>query len=196
MDAFDQYRSLAAPAQGLFKDKGSRFLALAFPVETEEQVKETVAALRKEHHDARHHGYAYRLGYKGDVFRSSDDGEPSGTAGQPILQSLKQKELQNVVLAVVRYFGGIQLGVRGLIDTYRAAAELVLAETERVKKQAMEEIPFSCPYSFYNTLLYKTEKLEGRVENAVFGEIVQGRAVVPRTAAPQIKAFLEEIKHS
>ena len=100
------------------------------------------------------------------------------------------------MLAVVRYFGGIKLGVRGLIDTYRAAAENVLRTTEKIKKQATEEIPFSCPYSFYNTLLYKTEKLEGEIKDASFGEIVEGRVVLPRTNAPQIKAFLEEIRHS
>ncbi|MBO5596378.1 MAG: YigZ family protein, partial [Bacteroidales bacterium] len=85
MEAFDAYRTLAAPSEGLFKDNGSRFIALAYPVETEEEVKAVLASLRKEYHDARHHCYAYRLGYQGDVFRASDDGEPAGSAGRPIL---------------------------------------------------------------------------------------------------------------
>ncbi len=193
----ETYLTIKESKEAELTEQRSRFLSYVSPAANKDEADAFLDKIRAMHPQATHCCWAYQVGAPDNpTSYYSDDGEPSGTAGQPILQSLKQKELQNVVLAVVRYFGGIKLGVRGLIDTYRAAAELVLAETERVKKQAMEEIPFSCPYSFYNTLLYKTEKLEGRVENAVFGEIVQGRAVVPRTAAPQIKAFLEEIKHS
>ena len=193
----ETYFTIKESKEAELTEQRSRFLSYVSPAANKDEADAFLDKIRAMHPQATHCCWAYQVGAPDSpTSYYSDDGEPSGTAGQPILQSLKQKELQNVVLAVVRYFGGIKLGVRGLIDTYRAAAELVLAETERVKKQAMEEIPFSCPYSFYNTLLYKTEKLEGRVENAVFGEIVQGRAVVPRTAAPQIKAFLEEIKHS
>ncbi len=193
----ETYLTIKESKEAELTEQRSRFLSYVSPAANKDEADAFLDKIRAMHPQATHCCWAYQVGAPDNpTSYYSDDGEPSGTAGQPILQSLKQKELQNVVLAVVRYFGGIKLGVRGLIDTYRAAAELVLAETERVKKQATEEIPFSCPYSFYNTLLYKTEKLEGRVENAVFGEIVQGRAVVPRTAAPQIKAFLEEIKHS
>ena len=100
MDQFDAYRSIAAPAQGLFKDNGSRFIAFAYPVETEDQVKELVQALRKEYHDARHHCFAYRLGYKGDVWRASDDGEPSGSAGRPILGQIDSLGLSDVLVVV------------------------------------------------------------------------------------------------
>ena len=193
----ETYLTIKESKEAELTEQRSRFLSYVSPAANKDEADAFLDKIRAMHPQATHCCWAYQVGAPDSpTSYYSDDGEPSGTAGQPILQSLKQKELQNVVLAVVRYFGGIKLGVRGLIDTYRAAAELVLAETERVKKQAMEEIPFSCPYSFYNTRLYKTEKLEGRVENAVFGEIVQGRAVVPRTAAPQIKSFLEEIKHS
>ena len=118
-EAFDAYRSLAAPAEGLFKDNGSRFIALAYPVETEEEVKSIVAGLRKEYHDARHHCYAYRLGYQGDVFRASDDGEPAGSAGRPILGQIDSAGLSDVLVVVVRYFGGIKLGIPGLIRAYK-----------------------------------------------------------------------------
>ena len=120
-EAFDAYRSLAAPSEGLFKDNGSRFIALAYPVETEEEVKSIVAGLRKEYHDARHHCYAYRLGYQGDVFRASDDGEPAGSAGRPILGQIDSAGLSDVLVVVVRYFGGIKLGIPGLIRAYKTS---------------------------------------------------------------------------
>ncbi len=111
MEIQDSYKSIAAPSEGLFKDNGSRFIALAYPVETEEEVKEIVASLRKEYHDARHHCYAYRIGLKGDVWRASDDGEPSGSAGRPILGQIDSLGLSDILVVVVRYFGGIKLGI-------------------------------------------------------------------------------------
>ena len=103
----DTYRSIAGKSEGLFKDNGSRFIALAYPVETEEEIKEIVMGLKKEYHDARHHCYAYRLGLKGDKFRANDDGEPSGSAGRPILGQIDSLGLSDILVVVVRYFGGI-----------------------------------------------------------------------------------------
>ena len=111
----DTFKSIAGPSQGLFKDNGSRFIALAYPVGTEEEIKETVSSLKKEYHDARHHCYAYRLGYRGDIFRANDDGEPSSSAGRPILGQIDSLGLSDVLVVVVRYFGGIKLGIPGLI---------------------------------------------------------------------------------
>jgi uncharacterized YigZ family protein len=136
MDLFDAYRSIAAPSEGLFKDNGSRFIALAYPVETEEQVKAIVAGLRKQYHDARHHCYAYRLGYKGDIFRSSDDGEPSGSAGRPILGQIDSAGLSDVLVVVVRYFGGIKLGIPGLIRAYKTSTADALSQAQVVEKVA------------------------------------------------------------
>ena len=113
VENYDAYRSIAARSEGLFKDNGSRFIAFAYPVETEEEVKEIVASLKKEYHDARHHCYAYRLGYKGDRFRANDDGEPSGSAGRPILGQIDSLGLSDILVVVVRYFGGIKLGIPG-----------------------------------------------------------------------------------
>ena len=103
VENYDAYRSIAARSEGLFKDNGSRFIAFAYPVETEEEVKEIVASLKKEYHDARHHCYAYRLGYKGDRFRANDDGEPSGSAGRPILGQIDSMGLSDILVVVVRY---------------------------------------------------------------------------------------------
>ena len=136
VDNFDAYRSIAARSEGLFKDNGSRFIALAYPVETEEEVKEIVAGLKKEYHDARHHCYAYRLGYKGDRFRANDDGEPSGSAGRPILGQIDSLGLSDILVVVVRYFGGIKLGIPGLIRAYKTSTADALAQAEIVDKVA------------------------------------------------------------
>ena len=136
VENFDAYRSIAARSEGLFKDNGSRFIALAYPVETEEEVKEIVAGLKKEYHDARHHCYAYRLGYKGDRFRANDDGEPSGSAGRPILGQIDSLGLSDILVVVVRYFGGIKLGIPGLIRAYKTSTADALAQAEIVDKVA------------------------------------------------------------
>lgn len=132
----DTYSSIAAPSRGLFKDNGSRFIAFAYPVETEAQIKEIVASLKKEYHDARHHCYAYRLGYKADVFRANDDGEPSGSAGRPILGQIDSRGLSDVLVVVVRYFGGIKLGIPGLIRAYKTSSEDALSQAAVVEKIA------------------------------------------------------------
>ncbi len=106
----DSYKSVPGPAEGLFKDNGSRFISFAFPVETEEEVKSIVGDLKKKYHDARHHCYAYRLGYLGDKFRANDDGEPSSSAGRPILGQIDSRGLSDVLVVVVCFIGGINLG--------------------------------------------------------------------------------------
>ena len=106
----DTYRSIAAPAKGIYKELGSKFLAFAHPVETEDQAKEILAAVRKEYFDARHHCFAWRLGLTGEPYRLSDDGEPSSTAGRPIHGQLLSQELSDILVVVVRYFGGVKLG--------------------------------------------------------------------------------------
>ena len=132
----DEYRSIAARSEGLFKDNGSRFIALAFPVETTGRVKEIVDSLKKEYHDARHHCYAYRLGWKGDVFRANDDGEPSGSAGRPILGQIDSLGLSDVLVVVVRYFGGIKLGIPGLIRAYKTSTADALSQAKIIPKIA------------------------------------------------------------
>lgn len=123
----DTYHTIAASAQGLYKDKGSKFLAFAYPVSSEAEVKAYVESLKKEYFDARHHCYAYILGPKGENFRANDDGEPSGTAGRPIHGQLLSAGLTNVLVVVVRYFGGILLGTSGLITAYKEAARDALS---------------------------------------------------------------------
>ena len=132
----DSYKSISSESRGLFKDNGSRFIAHAYPVETEEEVKEIVAALKKEYYDARHHVYAYRLGYMGDKFRANDDGEPSGSSGRPVLGQIDSCGQSDILVVVVRYFGGIKLGIPGLIRAYKTSTADALANAEIVEKIA------------------------------------------------------------
>ncbi|RPH32806.1 MAG: YigZ family protein [Bacteroidales bacterium] len=118
----DTYQTIGGKAEGLYKEKGSKFIALAYPVISEEEVKEILLSLRKEYHDARHHCYSYIIGFKGEHWRANDDGEPSGTAGRPIHGQIISKNLTNILIVVIRYFGGTKLGVSGLINAYKMAA--------------------------------------------------------------------------
>ena len=126
----DTYLTISSPSEALYKDKGSKFYAFAYPVQTIEQIKEILAEKRKEYYDARHVCYAYMLGYEREVFRANDDGEPSGTAGRPILGQINSTNLTDILIIVVRYFGGTLLGTSGLIQAYKtSAAEAIAAAT-------------------------------------------------------------------
>lgn len=129
------YNTITQPVVAEFKDRGSQFLAYAYPLSSIEEFKLKLKALKEEHHKAVHHCFAYRLGVDGNTFRVSDDGEPSGSAGRPILGQIDSKELTNVLIIVVRYFGGTLLGVPGLINAYKTAAALALQTTPIVQKQ-------------------------------------------------------------
>ena len=149
----DSYKSIASESRGLFKDNGSRFIAHAYPVETEEEVKEIVAALKKEYYDARHHVYAYRLGYLGDKFRANDDGEPSGSSGRPVLGQIDSNELSDILVVVVRYFGGIKLGLPGLIRAYKTATADAIANAEIVEKIACKRYKVHFGYMGMNSVM-------------------------------------------
>lgn len=129
------YNTISQPVMAEFKDRGSRFLAYAFPLASVEEFKEKLKQLKEEHHKAVHHCFAYRLGTDGNTFRVSDDGEPSGSAGKPILGQIDSKELTDVLVVVVRYFGGTLLGIPGLINAYKTAAALALQTTPIIQKQ-------------------------------------------------------------
>lgn len=132
----DVYKSISGTAEGLFKDNGSRFIAIAFPVESEEEVRAIVSDIRKEYHDARHHCYAYRIGLNGETWRASDDGEPAGSAGRPILGQIDSAGLSDVLVVVVRYFGGIKLGIPGLIRAYKSSTADALDKATVLEKTA------------------------------------------------------------
>ena len=150
----DTYQSIAQiPEQTIFKDRKSKFIGYAFPVETVEEVKPLIDQLKKEHHSARHWCYAYRIGVDKVVERANDDGEPSNSAGQPILNQIKSKELTNVLVVVVRYFGGVKLGVGGLINAYKTAAQMVLDNAEIIEKIRTKNLQIIFSYDDMNKVM-------------------------------------------
>ncbi len=150
MNQITTYRTLELPIQAEFKDKGSRFLVFAYPVQTAEQVKKHVDDLRQEHHKARHWCYAYRLGVDGNQFRANDDGEPSGSAGRPILGQIDSFELTDVLVVVVRYFGGTLLGVSGLIHAYKTSTQMALENAQIIEKNIEKTVRIRCEYPYLN----------------------------------------------
>ena len=158
----EKYKTITAPAEGLYKEKGSKFMAFAYPVEHEGQIKTHIQALRKTYFDARHHCYAYRLGTCGEVWRANDDGEPSSTGGKPILGRLVSLDLTNTLVVVIRYFGGIQLGVPGLINAYRSAAADALENAQIIEKTAGEQFVFLFHYNNMHDIMriLKDEQIE------------------------------------
>ena len=142
----DTFKSISGPSEGLYKEKGSKFLAFAYPVVSEEEVRTVLDRIRKEYYDARHHCYAYRLGLTGNVWRYNDDGEPSSTAGRPIYGQILSRELSDVLIVVVRYFGGTKLGVPGLIRAYKTAAADALDHARTVEKVASERYAVTFDY--------------------------------------------------
>jgi len=157
----DTYRTISNPSEGLFKDKGSKFIAYAYPVISEDQIKEIVQTIKKEHYSARHHCYAWRLGHEKLLFRANDDGEPTSTAGKPILGQIQSFDLTNILIVVVRYFGGTLLGVSGLINAYRNAALDAINQAEIVEKLVEKQLLIEFDYGVMNDVmkLFKDEKL-------------------------------------
>ncbi len=164
----DSYKSIASESRGLFKDNGSRFIAHAYPVETEEEIKEIVASLKKEYYDARHHVYAYRLGYRGDRFRANDDGEPSGSSGRPVLGQIDSNGLSDILVVVVRYFGGIKLGIPGLIRAYRTSTADAIANAQIVEKIASRMFRIHFGYMSMNSVMKVFKDMELEQKNQKF----------------------------
>ena len=149
----DTYKTIAAPAEGIYKEKGSKFLAFAYPVRTQEEIKAHLERLRKEYFDARHHCYAYILGPRKDAFRANDDGEPSGIGGRPIHGQLLSADLTDTLIVVVRYFGGILLGASGLANAYKAAARDAIDHATIVEKTIDCRYRLSFKYEAMNDVM-------------------------------------------
>ncbi|MFN0013423.1 MAG: IMPACT family protein [Saprospiraceae bacterium] len=166
----DSYHTILTPSTGEFKDRGSKFLAYAYPVCTEEDAISRLDALRKEHFRARHHCFAWRLGIDGQRFRANDDGEPSGTAGRPILGQIDAAVLTDVVVVVVRYFGGTLLGASGLIHAYRESAAEALRQATRVEKIVQDRFVFTAAYALLPDLQNALKKLGTEIFQENYGD--------------------------
>ncbi len=162
MEIPDTYKTIKAVSHGLYKEKGSKFISVAFPISAEDDVKLYTEEIRQEYHDARHHCYAYISGMDGQIWRANDDGEPSGTAGRPILGQIKSFGLTNVLIIVTRYFGGKQLGVSGLTNAYKTAAKSALINAEIIERIVYEFIELTFSYSVMNDVMkiLKEENIE------------------------------------
>lgn len=160
--AEDLYKTIAAPIEVAMRERSSKFLSYIYPVQSEEQIREALEALRKRYFDATHHCYAWRLGPKGEHYRANDDGEPSGTAGKPILGQLLSHELTDCLVVVVRYFGGTKLGVPGLIAAYKESAQQVIEAAEIIEKTVDRAITVHFPYLTMNDVMriIKEEQLK------------------------------------
>lgn len=186
------YLTVKNSAEGLFKDRGSRFISLIHPIDSEEQVKEILFTVRKKYHDATHHCYAYALGINRELSRQNDDGEPSGTAGKPIYGQILSKNLTNVLIVVVRYFGGTKLGVSGLINAYREAAVTAISNASIIEKTLTEKICFLFDYKDIEKVMkaIKGEKctvLENHYEQKCFL-----RVEVRKKDSEKLKDILKE----
>jgi uncharacterized YigZ family protein len=149
----DTYRTIEVPAEGIFKDRGSKFLGFAYPVSSEQEVKSILEQIRKTHFSAAHHCYAFRLGPDKTMFRANDDGEPSGTAGRPILGQIQSHDLTDILIVVVRYFGGTLLGVSGLINAYKSGAVEALSQAKIIEKHVQEIYRIEFPYAAMNQVM-------------------------------------------
>ncbi len=188
----DLYLSISGPAKGTYRELGSKFLAFAFPVETEAEVKKIVADIRKEYFDARHHCYAYRLGADGSRWRANDDGEPSSTAGKPIHGQLLSNSLSDTLIVVVRYFGGTKLGVPGLIRAYRTAAQEAIAASTIIEKIASELFRVEFDYLQMNSVMKVMKEMGLAPYGQEYGEKCSLSVRVRLTAADSFKAALAD----
>lgn len=182
----DHYLTIDKSAYAEFKDRGSRFLAYAFPMQTTDEFKQHIQLLKKEHTKAVHHCFAYRIGLDGNQFRVSDDGEPSGSAGRPILGQIDSKELTNVGIVVVRYFGGTLLGVPGLINAYKSAAALALQMVPAIQKPIELFYDLQFDYTRMNEVMMVVKQYNCSVLSQEMQLFCQLRIGIP-------KARLEEV---
>ncbi|HNS17282.1 MAG TPA: YigZ family protein [Bacteroidales bacterium] len=150
----DNYQTILDPVSGSFRDRGSKFLGFAYPVTSEEQIREHLTLIKKHYHDAHHHCYAWALGPDRSLYRINDDGEPSGSAGKPIYGQMLSRNLSDLLVVVVRYFGGTKLGIPGLINAYRTAAAEALSQAEIVTKTVTSAFRIRCAYALLQQVMH------------------------------------------
>lgn len=183
----DTYKTIETQSEGYFKDKGSKFFAFAHPVKTEEEIKEILSQLKKEHHSARHHCYAWRIGTEEIQYRANDDGEPSSSAGKPILGQLLSFDVTNILIVVVRYFGGTLLGVSGLINAYKTAASEAL-KNATISTRLIENIfELHFTYNELNEVMHILKQENLNIMNTRFEEKCSLTFSVRKSDAPRIE---------
>lgn len=190
----DTYQTLANRSEGLFKEKGSKFIGIAVSCYSEDEAKSYLDDWHKEHHQARHLCYAYRFGIEGDIYRANDDGEPNNSAGAPILGQLQSYELTNTLIGVVRYYGGTKLGVGGLINAYRTAAKEAIEAGKIVTKEVFEWIEITFEYPEMPAVMNCLKKHNLEQTDQVFELSCSLKTNLPLNQAESIKTELDEFE--
>ena len=190
------FNTIKSPVENiLLKEKGSKFIGFAFPVDDEEDLKKSLQKIREEHPKATHHCYAFRLGMKGENYRANDDGEPSGSAGLPIYNQLLAHDITNVLVIVVRYYGGAKLGVSGLVKTYKESAKITLEEAEIITKELESEIEISFNFSQQNQIFTLLNKFDGRILDFLSDEKCVITAKIKTSLYENISEQLSEMQN-
>lgn len=194
MEQKDEFLTITdTPAEGFYSEKRSKFLAFAFHVTSEEVVKQYVAEFRKKYYDARHVCWAYMLGADRTDFRANDDGEPSSTAGKPILGQINKNELTDILIIVVRYYGGVNLGTSGLIVAYRTAAAEAIANAEIVSQFVEEEVVFDFPYIMMNDVMKIIKDMSPRIISQTYDNTCEMKLSIRKSEAPMLKAKFDKL---
>ena len=191
--ASDSYQTISTTGEGYYTEKRSKFLAWAHHVETVDEVKTLLADYRKRYYDARHVCYAYMLGAGREEFRANDDGEPSSTAGKPILGQINSAELTDVLVVVVRYYGGVNLGTSGLIVAYREAASLALADAKKETRLVEEVVSYDFPYTMMNSVMRVVKDMQPRIVSQTYDITCQIRLAIRRSEAEQLRTRLAKL---
>lgn len=190
----DEYKTITKNVgEGYYTEKRSKFLAFAHHVTTVEEVKEMVAEYRKKYYDARHVCYAYMLGAERKEFRANDDGEPSSTAGKPILGQINSNELTDILIVVVRYYGGVNLGTSGLIVAYREAASDAIAHATIEQRQVEEEVVYDFPYVMMNQVMKVVKEMSPKIIAQTYDNTCQIRLGIRKSLAEQLRSRLEKL---
>jgi len=195
MEEKDFYFTIERIGSAEFKDRGSKFIAYALPVKSIDECKEKLNEIKKEHPKATHHCFAYRIGLDGNTFRVSDDGEPSGTAGRPILGQIDSKGLINIIIVVVRYFGGTLLGVPGLINAYKSAAALVLQTTPIIQKSIEVEFNVQFDYTQVNDIMIIAKQFNCRVIEQEMQLFCKLKIAIPINRIEEVKFKFGELRN-
>lgn len=190
----DTYKTIADIAEGWYKEKMSKFIAYAIPVTTIEEAKEQIEKYQKQYYDARHVCWAYMLGHERKEFRSNDNGEPSGTAGKPILGQINSNELTNILIVVIRYFGGVKLGTSGLIVAYREAAAEAINNSEIIECLVEDDITVAFEYPFMNDIMRIVKDMEPTIVYQLFDMNCQMTLRIRRSEMPNLRGRLEKVE--
>ena len=189
----DEFKTIKNTSEGFYSEKRSKFLAFAHHVETLDEIKELLAQYRKKYYDARHVCYAYMLGAAREDFRANDDGEPSSTAGKPILGQINSNELTDVLIVVVRYYGGVNLGTSGLIVAYREAAADAIAHAEVETRQVEDYVTYDFPYVMMNDVMRIVKDMQPRIVSQTYDNTCRIVLAIRQSDAPKLRQRLSKL---